>query len=133
MRLKTATDKQDSRRQQVFYCRPSSLLPFNPTPPMTFITNLWAILTKAPQIIGIIAAIMNVIGSTQVRKVLEAIKEAMHDEGAAPNGTTDEPTRERLVTRIFRRLALRNLNLTEGQVAAMQNVYKNAANSATLA
>ena len=100
---------------------------------MTFITNLWAILTKAPQIIGIIAAIMNVLGSTQVQKVLEAIKEAMHDEGAMPNPTTDEPTRERLVTRIFRRLALRNLNLTEGQVAAMQNVYKNAANSATLA
>ena len=103
--------------------RPSSLLPFNPTPHMTFITNLWAILTKAPQIIGIIAAIMNVIGSTQVRKVLEAIKEAMHDEGAAPNGTTDEPTRERLVTRIFRRLAFKTLGTSQEQYAAMCEKY----------
>ena len=98
----------------------------------TFITNLWAIATKAPQIIGIIAAIMNVLGSTQVQKILTAIRDAMKDEGAIPN-TADEPTRERIGRRVLRRLALRNLNITEGQYAAMQSVYHNRANSDSLA
>ena len=91
----------------------------------TFITNLWAIATKAPQIIGIIAAIMNVLGSTQVQKILTAIRDAMHDEGAMPN-TADEPTRERLVTRIFRRLAFKTLGTSQEQYAAMCEKYRNS-------
>ena len=100
----------------------------------TFITNLWAIATKAPQIIGIIAAIMNVLGSTQVQKILEAVREAMQAESQTTTPIqSDEPARERFVTRVLRRLALRNLDITEGQYAAMQNVYHNRTNSDSLA
>jgi len=94
---------------------------------MTFISNLWAILWKAPQIIGIIRAIIDVIGSAQMQRVLEAIRGAMHDEGAPPNGTTDEPTRERLVTRIFRRLAFRTLGVGEEQYTDMCKLYLESA------
>ena len=42
---------------------------------MTFLFNLWQILTRAPQIIGIIKAIIDVVGSTQVQQILEAIRD----------------------------------------------------------
>ena len=69
---------------------------------MTFLTNLWLILTKAPQIIGIIKTIIDIVGSTQVQKLLEAIRDAMKIEIADKPPQT-EPERERLVRRFLQR------------------------------
>jgi hypothetical protein len=76
---------------------------------MTFLTNLWQILRTAPQIVGIIKAILDVVGSAQVQKILESIRDALKTE--VPNSAalpTTEPERERLVKRLFRRLAPRD-------------------------
>ena len=74
---------------------------------MTFLLNLWQILTKAPQIIGIIKAIIDVVGSAQVQKILEAIREAMNTEAPMVGQCQSEPERERLVRRILRRIGER--------------------------
>ena len=71
---------------------------------MTFLSNLWQILRSAPQLIGIIKAIIDVIGSTQVQKILESIREALKTETQSNVIPTSEPERERLIKRIFRRL-----------------------------
>jgi len=71
---------------------------------MTLLINIWQILTKAPQIIGIIKAIIDVIGSKQVQKVLEAIRDAMNIESPMVGSCQTEPERERLARRILRRL-----------------------------
>jgi len=71
---------------------------------MTFFLNLWQILTKAPQIIGIIKAILDVVGSAQVQKILEAIRDAMNMEVPTGGPCGSEPERERLVRRILRRM-----------------------------
>jgi hypothetical protein len=73
---------------------------------MTLLSNLLQILFKAPQIIGIIKAILDVVGSEQVQKILEVIRETLKAETSAALPTT-EPERERLVKRLFRRLATR--------------------------
>ena len=71
---------------------------------MTFLSNLFQILLKAPQIIGIIKAILDIVGSEQVQNILESIREALKKEvpDALPQS---EPERKRLVRRLFRRLA----------------------------
>ena len=69
---------------------------------MTFFVNLFQILFKAPQIIGIVKAILDIIGSKQVQRILESIQDALKTEtDAIP---TSEPERERFLKRIFRRL-----------------------------
>jgi len=72
---------------------------------MTFLSNLWQILRSAPQIIGIIKAILDVVGSTQVQKILESIRDALKTETQAQAIPTSEPERERLVKRILRRVS----------------------------
>jgi len=72
---------------------------------MTFLFNLWQILTKAPRIVGIVKAILDIVGSAQVQKLLESIRDALKTEvsqsGALP---TSEPERDRLLQRLLRRL-----------------------------
>ena len=99
---------------------------------MTFILNCFKLLTS-PQILKTIVAIMKLFGPTQAIKILAAILEAAQAESQIATPTQDEPARVRLVQRVLRRLALRNLNITEGQYAAMQNVYHNRTNSDSLA
>jgi len=71
---------------------------------MIFLFNLWQILTKAPQIIGIIKAIIDVIGLTQVQKILEAIREALKLEVPTQDAIPKtEAERTRLGERIRRR------------------------------
>lgn len=72
---------------------------------MTLLSNLWQILRSAPQILGIIKAIIDVVGSTQVQKILESIRDALKTEMLPGVIPTSEPERERLVKRILRRLA----------------------------
>jgi len=72
---------------------------------MTFLLNLWQILRSAQQIIGIIKAILDIVGSTQVQKILESIRDALKKETPLGVPPTTEPERERLVKRILRRLA----------------------------
>ena len=69
---------------------------------MTFLSNLWQILVKAPQIIGIIKAIIDIVGSTQVQKILTALLDALKTE-VPEEPPTSEPERERLVKRFLRR------------------------------
>ena len=71
---------------------------------MTFLLNLWQIVTKAPQIIGIIKAIIDVIGSKQVQTILEAIREAINTEVPMVTPCETESAQERLVRRIVRQL-----------------------------
>jgi len=72
---------------------------------MKLLLNLYHILRKAPQIIGIIKAIIDVIGSKQVQNILEAIRDAINTEAPTVGTCESEPERERLVRRILRRLA----------------------------
>ena len=76
---------------------------------------------------------MKTLGPTQAIKILAVILDAAQAESKTATPIQDEPTRVRLVQRVLRRLALRNLNITEGQYAAMQNVYHNRTNSDSLA
>ena len=81
---------------------------------MTFLSNLWQILIKAPQIIGIIKAIIDLVGSTQVQKILEAIRDALQTEVSNPAlPPATEPERERIVQRLFRRLAFKSPGASE--------------------
>jgi hypothetical protein len=87
---------------------------------MTIFLNLLQIFFKAPQIIGIIKAILDIVGSVQVQKLLETIRDALKTElpnPALPPAT--EPDRERLVKRLFRRLALNNLGMSEQTYAEL--------------
>jgi len=86
---------------------------------MTFLINLWQILIKAPQIIGIIKAIIDVVGSEQVQKILEAIREALKKETPVDSLPATEPERERVVRRLFQRLAINTLGMTEQEYAAI--------------
>ena len=73
---------------------------------MTFLFNLWKILTQAPQIIGIVKAIIDIVGSVQVRHLLESIRDALKTEVPSTDALPpNEPERERLVRRILRRLS----------------------------
>jgi len=73
---------------------------------MTFLFNLLQILFKAPQIIGIIKTILDIVGSAQVQRLLESIRDALKTEVPHPDSPPPtEPERERLVKRLFRRLA----------------------------
>ena len=86
---------------------------------MTFLSNLWQILIKAPQIIGIIRAIIDLVGSAQVQKILVSIRDALQTEvSTSPSLPTTEPERERIVKRLFRRLAFHNLGMSEGEYTA---------------
>jgi hypothetical protein len=72
---------------------------------MTFLSNLWQILMKAPQIVGIIKAIMDIVGSAQVQKLLESIRETLTMEIPNPDSPPQtEPERERIIKRLLRRL-----------------------------
>ena len=81
--------------------------------------NLWKIVTN-PQIIGIVMAIVDIVGSAQVQKILESIRDALKTELPHPiPPPTTEPERERLVKRLFRRLAFNNLGISEQEYAAL--------------
>ena len=86
---------------------------------MQLLFNLWQILVKAPQVIGIIKAIIDLVGSAQVQKILEAIRDALGSE--VPNSTlspASEQERERMVKRLFRRLAFKSLGMSEQEYTA---------------
>ena len=90
---------------------------------MTFISNLFSILWKVPSAIGIIKAIMNIVGSDAVKQILEAIRGAVQSE---PNPTPDtEPERKRLFQRIRDSVALRLLGLREGPQSDSVLAYRN--------
>ena len=85
---------------------------------MTLLSNLWQILVKAPQVIGILRAILDLVGSSQVQKILETIRDVLKSE--VPNLSlppATEAERERLVKRLFRRLALKSLGMSEQEYA----------------
>ncbi|MDR0328412.1 MAG: hypothetical protein LBI05_08970 [Planctomycetaceae bacterium] len=72
---------------------------------MTFLSNLWQILIKAPQIVGIIKAIMDIVGSAQVQKLLESIRDVLQTEVPNPDAPPQtEPERERIIKRLLRRM-----------------------------
>jgi hypothetical protein len=85
--------------------------------------SLFKILKKTPDVIVVLKMIMDVVGSEQVQKILEAIRDALKKETLPDSLPTTEPERERIVTRLFKRLAFKTLNITEQQYTAMKNVY----------
>jgi hypothetical protein len=88
---------------------------------LTFIQNFWVILTKAPAIISIIRAIIDVVGSDQVQKILEVIRDALIKE-APPTKIPDIPEtenqRQRIVDRLKRKLGLSWSGLNESELDA---------------
>ena len=86
---------------------------------MTFLSNLWQILIKAPQIIGIIKAIIDIVGSAQVQKILESIRDTLKTEVSNPDAPpTTEPERERLVKRLLRRIRQQTVDGSPQQTQA---------------
>ena len=80
---------------------------------MTFISNLFSILWRVPAAIGIIKAIMDIVGSDAVKQILEAIRGAVQSD---PNPTpTTEFERRGLFQRIRDRVALRLLGVSGSQ------------------
>ena len=72
---------------------------------MIILFNLIQILFKAPQVIGIIKTIIDIVGSAQVRHLLESIRDVLKTE--VPNSdalSTSEPERERIVRRLLRKI-----------------------------
>ena len=70
---------------------------------MTFLFNLWHIVTKAPQIIGIVKAIIDIVGSAQVRHLFESIRDALKTE-VSGNDALPPSERERIVRRLLRKI-----------------------------
>ena len=93
---------------------------------MALLFNLWQVLVKAPQVIGIIKAIIDLIGSSQVQKILEAIRDALGSEVTNPTlPPATEPERERMVKRLFRRLAFKSLGMSEQEYTAFVDYQQN--------
>ena len=89
---------------------------------LTFIGNLWTILTAAPQVIGIVKAIIDLVGSAQVQQIFEAIRDALKKEvPALEKPPATEPERKRLVQRLFKRMALKELGMSEQDFVAYVN------------
>jgi len=81
---------------------------------MTVLLNLWKIWRSAPQIIVVITAIMDIIGSAQVQNLLESIRDALKKEVPNPaKPPATEPERERIVKRLLRRLTLNSSDMPE--------------------
>jgi hypothetical protein len=81
---------------------------------------LW-ILGKAPPIIAVVTAMIDLLGSAQVQALLEAIREAIKKE-VATQGTLPKTEEERVgfFKRIFQRWALGHLGISEREYANMQ-------------
>ena len=89
---------------------------------MTLLSNLFHILFKAPQVIGIIKAIIDIVGSAQVQQILESIRDALKKEvPALEKPPATEPERKRLVQRLFKQMALKNLGMSEHEYVAYVN------------
>jgi hypothetical protein len=57
---------------------------------ITFISNLYSVLTKAPAVIGLIKAIIDIVGSTEMTSIINSIKDALQKE--SPAGDTVKVT-----------------------------------------
>ena len=87
-----------------------------------FLLNAWSIWKSAPQVIGIVKAILDIVGSTQVQTILEMIRDILQKEvpnPAVPPAT--EPERKRLVQRLFKQMALKSLGMSEQDYVAFVN------------
>jgi hypothetical protein len=79
---------------------------------MTFFTALLQIILKAPQIIGIIKSIIDVIGSEQVQTILETIRESLKQEvQALDSPLKTKADRVRLAERVRKRFAEKELGV----------------------
>lgn len=103
--------KQQSKQQQIAESSKTMI---------TFLSNLWIILAKAPALIGIIKALIDIVGSAQVQSFLTAVRDALKQEVPDKNTVPEtEPERERLFQRIRRRMALADLNISEMEYVVM--------------
>ncbi|MCL2743642.1 MAG: hypothetical protein FWE67_07310 [Planctomycetaceae bacterium] len=89
---------------------------------MTLISNLWTIIWKAPQIIGIIRAIIDITGSETFQKILEFIQDILKLEPLPPNPDKEsEPDKQRLLERLKKRIGLSMLKMDEGDYMVFQD------------
>jgi len=82
---------------------------------MTFISNLFSILWNIPSVIGIIKAIMDIVGSDAVKQILEAIRGVVQSEAKITTTPETEQERKWFLQRIRDRVGLRLLGLRDGQ------------------
>jgi len=85
---------------------------------MTQLLKIWTVLKHVPQIIAIITAIINVVGSEQFKNMLEVLREALKKEAPPDALPTTEPERKKLVQRLWQRLACNTFGYTEQEYAA---------------
>jgi hypothetical protein len=91
---------------------------------MQFLTNLFSIIVKAPSIIAVIKAIMDVIGSEQIQKILESIRDILKDKTVSvPPQDAPEPVKATLRQRIREKLGLALLGMPYEYFAAYQQIY----------
>jgi len=84
--------------------------------------NIWIIVWKAPQIIGIIKAIIDIAGSETVTKILESIRDILKLEPLPPNPDKEtEPSKLRLLERLKHRIGLSMLNMGESDYMVFQD------------
>jgi hypothetical protein len=91
---------------------------------IALLKNLWAIGMKLPTIIAILKSIIDVIGSDQVKRILEAIRDAVAGESVnpIPEIPQTEGQRRRIADRIRRRLGLTWLGMTDAEYMAYCNI-----------
>jgi len=89
------------------------------------ILNLWKIWRSAPQIIAILTAIMDIIGSAQVQSLLESIRDALKKEVPHPaKPPATEPERKRVVQRLLRRLVAKDIGLSDTEFTNFCNLQQ---------
>jgi hypothetical protein len=91
---------------------------------IALLKNLLAIGRKLPAIIAILKSIIDVIGSDQVQKILEAIRGALIKESPEkiPEIPQTENQRIRIVKRLQQRLGLAWLGMSEAEYVAYCNI-----------
>jgi hypothetical protein len=93
---------------------------------MTFLYNLFIVITKVPALIGIIKAILDILGSETVRAVLQAIQDAVQKFKPADGTPVDDlppQERKRFIDRIRLRVGQRLMGLNDEQFAATMRAF----------
>jgi hypothetical protein len=99
---------------------------------LTFLYNLFIILRKVPTAIGIVKAILDIVGSETVTQLFAIVHEAVQRvkiENPAPQGLTTAPERQRFLQRLRGRIAQRMLGVSDTEFATIQNVFANTRDS----
>jgi spore maturation protein SpmB len=106
---------------------------------LKIIPNLFSILFKIPSAIGLLKAILDIVGSEAVQQILGLIHETVQrikidHPSITPNiSILTTPEQERLLKRIRNRIAQKMLGVSDTEFTAIQNVFSNTRDSEQIA